>query len=291
MSEIEFVRLGFGPDFVEYQEAWDEQRRVHAARFADELPDTCLLLEHPPVYTAGRRTDPSERPLDGTPVIDVDRGGKITWHGPGQLVGYPIQKLPRPVDVVAHVRRLEEALIRTCAEFGLETSRVEGRSGVWVLGEPRQEGEQRPALGGLNLDFDPRVADDEFDPRLNGPEYAPSNAGQRREDRKIAAIGIRVAKGVTMHGFALNVNPDSTWFDKIIPCGIRDAGVTSLSYELGREVTIADVLPAAERHLRDILENAELKPRLVERAERAEAVPERTAAVPEAVPEAEKATA
>ncbi|MEU4995164.1 lipoyl(octanoyl) transferase LipB [Streptomyces sp. NPDC021622] len=272
MSEIEFVRLGFGPDSVEYQEAWDEQRRVHAARFADELPDTCLLLEHPPVYTAGRRTDPSERPLDGTPVIDVDRGGKITWHGPGQLVGYPIQKLPRPVDVVAHVRRLEEALIRTCAEFGLETSRVEGRSGVWVLGEPRQEGEQRPALGGLNLDFDPRVADDEFDPRLNGPEYAPSNAGQRREDRKIAAIGIRVAKGVTMHGFALNVNPDSTWFDKIIPCGIRDAGVTSLSYELGREVTIADVLPVAERHLRDILENAELKPRLIEKpAEQPEA--------------------
>ncbi|MFD6437250.1 lipoyl(octanoyl) transferase LipB [Streptomyces venezuelae] len=260
MSEFRFVRLGFGPDSVEYQEAWDEQRRVHAARFADEIPDTCLLLEHPPVYTAGRRTADSERPLDGTPVVDVDRGGKITWHGPGQLVGYPIQKLPRPVDVVAHVRRLEEALIRTCAEFGLATTRIEGRSGVWVLGDPV---EQRPALGGLSLDFDPRLQDDEFDARFNGPEYAPSNAGQRREDRKIAAIGIRVAKGVTMHGFALNVNPDNTWFDRIIPCGIRDAGVTSLSYELDREITIADVLPVAERHLRDVLENAELKPREV----------------------------
>jgi lipoyl(octanoyl) transferase len=285
VSEFQFVRLGFGPDAVEYHEAWDEQRRVHAARFADELPDTCLLLEHPPVYTAGRRTADSERPLDGTPVVDVDRGGKITWHGPGQLVGYPIQKLPRPVDVVAHVRRLEEALIRTCAEFGLETSRVEGRSGVWVLGDPVQ---QRPALGGLDLDFDPRLQDDEFDARFNGPEYAPSNAGQRREDRKIAAIGIRVAKGVTMHGFALNVNPDNTSFDKIIPCGIRDAGVTSISYELGREVTIADVLPVAEKHLREILENAELKPRAVEKAagpveKAAEKTVER--------PEAEKATA
>ena len=224
-------------------------------------PRHLLLLEHPPVYTAGRRTADDERPLDGTPVVDVDRGGKITWHGPGQLVGYPIQKLPRPVDVVAHVRRLEEALIRTCAEFGLETSRVEGRSGVWLLGEPRQAAAQHPLLGGLSLDFDPRLQDEEFDPRLNGPEYAPSNAGQRREDRKIAAIGIRVAKGVTMHGFALNVNPDNNWFDRIIPCGIRDAGVASLASELGRDVTIDEVLPVAERHLGDVLENAELKPR------------------------------
>ncbi|MGX2997655.1 lipoyl(octanoyl) transferase LipB [Streptomyces sp. JNUCC 64] len=260
MSELRFVRLGFGADAVEYQAAWDEQRRVHAARFADEVPDTCLLLEHPPVYTAGRRTEESERPLDGTPVIDVDRGGKITWHGPGQLVGYPILKLPRPVDVVAHVRRLEEALIRTCAAFGLETTRIEGRSGVWVLGDPV---DQRPAPGGLSLDFDPRLADEEFDPRLNGPEYAPSNAGQRREDRKIAAIGIRVAKGVTMHGFALNVNPDNTWFDRIVPCGIRDAGVASLSAELGREVTIADVLPVVERHLAEVLGDAVPLPREV----------------------------
>ncbi|MGW3652325.1 lipoyl(octanoyl) transferase LipB [Streptomyces sp. NPDC000878] len=274
MSELRFVRMGFGTEgadgtdvveYVDYQEAWDEQRRVHAARFADEIPDTCLLLEHPPVYTAGRRTEPSERPLDGTPVIDVDRGGKITWHGPGQLVGYPIQKLPRPVDVVAHVRRLEEALIRTCAEFGVEASRVEGRSGVWVLGDPV---ETRPAaaLGGLSLDLDPRLTDDEFDPRLNGPEYAPSNAGQRREDRKLAAIGIRVAKGVTMHGFSLNVNPDTVWFDRIIPCGIRDAGVASLASELGRDVTVGEVLPVVERQLRGVMEGAELRARVVERA-------------------------
>ncbi|KIF74146.1 octanoyltransferase [Streptomyces sp. 150FB] len=262
MSELRFVHLGFGEEAVDYLEAWQEQRRVHAARFADEIPDTCLLLEHPPVYTAGRRTADSERPLDGTPVVDVDRGGKITWHGPGQLVGYPILKLPRPVDVVAHVRRLEDALIRTATDFGVETTRVEGRSGVWVLGDPVEE---RAALGGLSLDFDPRVKDDEFDPRLNGPEYAPSNAGQRREDRKLAQIGIRVAKGVTMHGFSLNVNPDNTWFDKIVPCGIRDAGVTSLSYELGHDLTVGEVLPVVERHLRDVLEQAEPKPREIER--------------------------
>ncbi|MGW0394125.1 lipoyl(octanoyl) transferase LipB [Streptomyces sp. NPDC003042] len=268
MTELRFVHLGFGPESVEYTEAWEEQRRVHAARFADEIEDTCLLVEHLPVYTAGRRTDPSERPLDGTPVVDVDRGGKITWHGPGQLVGYPIMKLPRPVDVVAHVRRLEDALIRTAADFGLETTRVEGRSGVWVLGDPVEE---RPEIGGLSLDFtgpvqDLRIGDDDFDARLNGPEYAPSNAGQRREDRKLAAIGIRVAKGVTMHGFAINVNPDNTWFDRIVPCGIRDAGVTSLSYELGREITIAEVLPVVERHLKDVLEHAEPQPRQIEPA-------------------------
>ncbi|MGP3984400.1 lipoyl(octanoyl) transferase LipB [Streptomyces sp. KR80] len=278
--ELRFVHLGFGPDAVEYQEAWQEQRRVHAARFADEIPDTCLLLEHPPVYTAGRRTADSERPLDGTPVIDVDRGGKITWHGPGQLVGYPILKLPRPVDVVAHVRRLEEALILTCAEFGLETSRIEGRSGVWVLGAATgdtTEGaagspEQGQPLGGLTLDFASSPAsggqsggleDEEFDPRLSGPEYAPSNAGQRGADRKLAAIGIRVAKGVTMHGFALNCEPDNTWFDRIVPCGIRDAGVTSLSYELGRRVSVADVLPVVEKHLKEVLESAEPLPRAV----------------------------
>ncbi|MBM9505403.1 lipoyl(octanoyl) transferase LipB [Actinacidiphila acididurans] len=259
MSDLHFVHLGFGADAVEYQEAWQEQRRVHAARFTDEVPDTCLLLEHPPVYTAGRRTVDSERPLDGTPVIDVDRGGKITWHGPGQLVGYPILKLPRPVDVVAHVRRLEDALIRVCADFGLETTRVEGRSGVWVLGDPVE----RRGGSGLTLDFDPRLADEEFDPRLSGPEYAPSNAGQRGEDRKLAAIGIRVAKGVTMHGFSLNCNPDNTWFDRIVPCGIRDAGVTSLSAELGREVTVAEVLPVVEKHLTAVLTTAVPLPRAV----------------------------
>jgi lipoyl(octanoyl) transferase len=252
------VHLGFGADAVEYEEAWQEQRRVHAARFLDEVPDTCLLLEHPPVYTAGRRTADNERPLDGTPVVDVDRGGKITWHGPGQIVGYPILKLPRPVDVVAHVRRLEDALIRVAADFGVETSRVEGRSGVWVLGDPV---ETRP--GGLTLDFDPRLTDDEFDPRMNGPEYAPSNAGQRREDRKLAAIGIRVAKGVTMHGFALNCDPDNTWYDRIVPCGIRDAGVTSLSAELGRDVPVAEVLPVVEKHLTAVLTAAVPLPRAV----------------------------
>jgi lipoyl(octanoyl) transferase len=295
VSELRFVHLGFGAEAVEYEEAWQEQRRVHAARFADEIPDTLLLLEHPPVYTAGRRTADNERPLDGTPVIDVDRGGKITWHGPGQLVCYPIMKLPRPVDVVAHVRRLEEALIRTAADFGLETTRIEGRSGVWVLGDPvterrsrgaaqaegpdrgTREGHsaeaesrrsatdkaERPSPGGLSLDFDPRLTDEDFDPRLNGPEYAPSNAGQRREDRKLAAIGIRVAKGVTMHGFALNVNPDNTWFDRIVPCGIRDAGVTSLADELGQDITIAEVVPVAEKHLRAVMQSAEPLPRAV----------------------------
>ncbi|MFJ4875690.1 lipoyl(octanoyl) transferase LipB [Streptomyces sp. NPDC088745] len=298
MSELRFVRLGFGDEAVEYQEAWQKQREVHAARFEDAVPDTCLLLEHLPVYTAGRRTEDSERPLDGTPVVDVDRGGKITWHGPGQLVGYPIQKLPRPVDVVAHVRRLEEALIRTCAELGLETTRVEGRSGVWVLGDPTErrsrdaaqvggsergtseghpaeaesrrsatEGtERRSATGGLSLDFDPRLTDPEFDARLNGPEYAPSNAGQRREDRKLAAIGIRVAKGVTMHGFSLNVNPDNTWFDRIVPCGIRDAGVASLAGELGRDVTIEEVLPVVEKHLSAVMAESVPAPRAVEKA-------------------------
>ena len=272
MSELRFVRLGFGAEAVDYQLAWQEQRRVHAARFADEIPDTCLLLEHQPVYTAGRRTADSERPLDGTPVIDVDRGGKITWHGPGQLVGYPILKLPRPVYVVADVRRLEEALIRTCAEFGLETTRIEGRSGVWVLGESRQAGDGRPGgagpggadeFGGLSLDFDPRLHDEEFDARLFGPQYAPSNAGQRGEDRKLAAIGIRVAKGVTMHGFALNIDPDNTSFDRIVPCGIRDAGVTSVSRELGRNVPVREVLPVVEEQLRTVLLEQTALPRAV----------------------------
>jgi lipoyl(octanoyl) transferase len=265
VSELRIVRLGFGADAVEYETAWQEQRRVHAARFAEEIPDTCLLLEHTPVFTAGRRTEPSERPVDGTPVIDVDRGGKITWHGPGQLVGYPILKLPRPVDVIAHVRLLEEVMIHACADFGLETTRIEGRSGAWVLGATDGDSgaSGKSALGGLSLDFDPRTEDDEFDPRLSGPEYAPSNAGQRGEDRKIGAIGVRVSKGITMHGFALNCDPDNTWFDRIVPCGIRDAGVTSLSYELGRTVAVSDVLPVIEKHLREVLESAEPLPRAV----------------------------
>jgi lipoyl(octanoyl) transferase len=196
---------------VDYLSAWDEQRRVHEEVVAGSAPDTVLLLEHPSVYTAGKRTEPLDRPTDGTPVVDVDRGGKITWHGPGQLVGYPIMRLPEPVDVVAFVRRTEQLLIDTCAEFGVATRRIEGRSGAWIPADDR------------------------------GP------------DRKIGAIGIRVARGVTLHGFALNCDCDLAAFDRIVPCGIRDAGVTSLSAELGRPVTVADVLPVVERRLATLL--------------------------------------
>jgi lipoyl(octanoyl) transferase len=201
---LDIVRAGL----VEYTEAWAEQQRLHAARVAGTGPDTILLLEHPDVYTAGKRTEAWERPFDGTPVVDVDRGGKITWHGPGQLVGYPIVRLPNPRDVVAHVRRLESVLIDVCAARGLTAGRVEGRSGVWVPADDR------------------------------GP------------DRKVAAIGIRVAQGVAMHGFSLNCDPDLTAFERIVPCGIPDAGVTSLSRELGRPVTTADVIDLVEERLR-----------------------------------------
>jgi lipoyl(octanoyl) transferase len=195
------------PGVVDYLVAWDEQRRLHEAVLAGAQPDTVLLLEHPSVFTAGKRTEPADRPFDGTPVVDVDRGGKITWHGPGQLVGYPILKLPDPVDVVAYVRRTEQMLIDVCAEFGVTADRVEGRSGAWVRADDR------------------------------GP------------DRKVAAIGIRVAKGVTQHGFALNCDCDLSKVARFVPCGIRDSGVTSLTAELGRPVTVADVLPVVERHL------------------------------------------
>lgn len=191
--------VGLGADALDYMSAWDLQRQVHADVVAG-APDVVLLLEHPPVYTAGRRTEPLERPIDGTPVIDVDRGGKITWHGPGQIVGYPILRLPDPIDVVAHVRRIESMIIAVCAEFGVSTTRIDGRSGVWVRCDDR------------------------------GP------------DRKIAAIGIRVAEGVTMHGFAINCDCDLGWFDRIVPCGIRDAAVTSLSAELGRDVSVSETL-------------------------------------------------
>ncbi len=201
------VRAGTVP----YEQAWDRQRELHAAVVAGDAPDTALLLEHPCVYTAGRRTEAWERPLDGTPVVDVDRGGKITWHGPGQLVGYPIVRLPDPIDVVAHVRRMEAVLLEVCREFGVDAGRVPGRSGVWL------------------------PADD------------------TRPDRKIAAIGIRVAQGVTLHGFALNCNPDLTAFDRIVPCGISDAGVTSLAKELGCDVPVAQVLPVVEKHLPALL--------------------------------------
>ena len=210
-ADMRLEYLGFSPDFVDYQAAWDRQREVHAAVVAGDEPDTVLLLEHATVYTAGKRTEPHERPLDGTPVIDVDRGGKITWHGPGQLVGYPIVHLPSPVDVVAHVRRLEAMMIGVCAALGVVAGRIDGRSGVWI------------------------VADD------SGP------------DRKIGAIGIRVSQSVTMHGFALNCDCDLSWAQVIVPCGIADAGVTSLSKELRRDVAVAEVLPYVEKHLTDIL--------------------------------------
>ncbi|MFC0533900.1 lipoyl(octanoyl) transferase LipB [Phytohabitans kaempferiae] len=196
---------------IDYLAAWDEQRRLHEAVVTGAEPDTVLLLEHPSVYTAGKRTEPFDRPMDGTPVIDVDRGGKITWHGPGQVVGYPILKLPDPIDVVAYVRRTEQLLIDVCAEFGLATTRIEGRSGAWVRADDR------------------------------GP------------DRKVGAIGIRVSQGVTQHGFSLNCDCDLSVFDRIVPCGIRDAAVTSLTAELGREITVADVLPVVERHLPTLL--------------------------------------
>lgn len=204
---LAFEHVGFGADQVEYERAWALQRELHGRVVDGEAPDTVLLLEHPPVYTAGRRTARYERPVDGTPVVDVDRGGRITWHGPGQLVGYPIVRLVEPVDVVAYVRRLEEALIGVCEEYGLAAVRVEGRTGVWL----------------------------------------PADDGHR--ERKIAAIGIRVARGVAMHGFALNCDPDLSWFAKIVPCGIDDADVTSLSAELGRDVPVLEVLPVVERHL------------------------------------------
>jgi lipoyl(octanoyl) transferase len=210
VGELQMIRAGLVP----YEQAWARQREIHAQVVAGTAPDTALLLEHPPVYTAGKRTEAWERPSDGTPVIDVDRGGKITWHGPGQLVGYPIVRLPDPVDVVAYVRRMERVLVEVCAEMGLAAGQVEGRSGVWLPAD-----EHRPA-------------------------------------RKIAAIGIRVAQGVTLHGFALNCNPDLSWFDRIVPCGISDAGVTSLSKEIGRDVPVAAVLPVVERHLPGLLAGA-----------------------------------
>ena len=187
------VRLGLGARTVEYNAGWELQRQIHERRVAGDAGDCCLLLEHDPVYTAGKRTRPEDRPAPGmaaAPVVDVDRGGRITWHGPGQLVGYPIIALNEPVDVIAYVRALEEAMIRTCADFGVTAARVEGRSGAWVT-------------------------------------------GGNRPDRKVGAIGIRVSRGVTMHGIALNCDNDLSWYGTFVPCGISDAGVTSLTAEAG----------------------------------------------------------
>lgn len=194
---------------VEYEAAWDLQRNLHQKVAAGELENTLLLLEHSPIFTAGRRTINSERPIDGSKVIDVDRGGKITFHGPGQIVGYPIVKLREPENVVGFVREIELALIDFCISLRIPAERYCERSGVWI----------RDGKG----------------------------------DRKIAAIGIRVAKGVTMHGFAININPDLSYFNRIIPCGIPDAGVTSLSRELGREVSISEVLPSLIERISEAL--------------------------------------
>ena len=196
---IEISRAGL----VEYEQALAMQRQFHQEVVAGTRPNSLVLLEHPSVFTAGKRTQDFERPTDGTPVIDVDRGGRITWHGPGQLVGYPIVKLLKPTELVGFVRTLESALIEICSHFGIESQRVEGRSGVWICDETGE--------------------------------------------RKIAAIGIRVASGVTMHGFALNVSPDLTAFEQIVPCGIDDAAVTSMARELGREISIPEVASIVEK--------------------------------------------
>ena len=196
---------------VDYRVAWQLQRELADARVAGAA-DTLLLLEHPSVYTAGRRTLAHERPSDGTPVVDTDRGGKITWHGPGQLVGYPIVTLAEPLDVVNYVRRIEESLIKVCADLGLDVGRIDGRSGVWV-----------PAGGG-------------------------------RPARKLAAIGVRVSRATTLHGFALNCDCDLDAFGRIVPCGITDAGVTSVSAELGRQVSVEDVRSAVAEAVCDALD-------------------------------------
>jgi lipoyl(octanoyl) transferase len=210
---VRFVNLGIGERLVDYHEAWALQRSTHAAVGSGEQEDTVLLVEHESVYTAGKRTAAWDRPMDGTPVVDVDRGGRITWHGPGQLVGYPIVRLAEPIDVVHYVHALEQTIIDLCADLGLDAIRVDGRSGVWF------------------------AADDV------------------RRERKVAAIGVRVAKGVTMHGFALNCDSDLDQFGRIVPCGIPDADVTSLSNELGRRVTIADVLEDTCAYLESALQD------------------------------------
>ena len=202
---LDFVVAGLSANSVPYSEGLSLQRAVHQAVVSGQRPDTVILLEHDPVYTAGKRTSPDERPTDGTPVVDVDRGGKITWHGPGQLVGYPILRLPEPIDVVGYVRRLEGILIDVLAEFGVDGRRVDGRSGVWIVGDGRED--------------------------------------------KIAAIGIRVEGGVTMHGFALNCSNSLEPYDRIVACGIRDAGVTTMSRVLGRTVDPAEVVEAVQRRL------------------------------------------
>ena len=204
----DFINVGLAPNFVDYNDAWRLQREIHSEVVSGSRADTVLLLEHSSVFTAGKRTEDDERPTDGTPVVDVDRGGKLTWHGPGQLVGYPIMKLPNPIDVVGYVRWLEQVLIETIADFGLQTERVAGRSGVWVAVEGGHE--------------------------------------------KVAAIGIRVAEHTTMHGFALNCNNSLDAYDTIVACGIRDAKTTTISRQIGREVTPAMAAEVIKMKLREI---------------------------------------
>ena len=212
LSETKEELLAIAPQrlgLIDYEQALTIQRKVHQEVVEELSPNTLILLQHPPVFTAGRRTLDSERPIDGSKVIDVDRGGKITFHGPGQIVGYPIVKLKKANDVVGFVRQLEKALIQICQEFNIKGQTYCERSGVWVRDE--------------------------------------------RGDRKIAAIGIRVAKGVTMHGFALNVNPDLSYFDRIIPCGIADAQVTSMEKELNRSIALDEVLEVVETRMKQSL--------------------------------------
>jgi lipoyl(octanoyl) transferase len=204
-AQLLIEKWGFGTEAVEYQSAWDRQKLLHQKVVEGTQQNVVALLEHQSVYTAGRSTQSSDRPKNEAKVFDIDRGGRITWHGPGQLVGYPIMRLPDPIDIVAHVRRIELLLIETCREFGITANQITGRSGVWIT-----------------------------------TSSVP---------KKIAAIGIRVAKRVTMHGFAINCNNDLKPFNEIVPCGLADAEVTSLSAELGREVQITEVLPIIERQL------------------------------------------
>ncbi len=279
--EIEHLGLADGRR-IDYQWAWDYQREVHARVATGELPARVLLLEHEPVYTAGRQTLPEERPFDGTPVIDVDRGGKITWHGPGQLVGYPIVRLPSRVGVVDHVRRMEQAVIDLLAELGIAAGRVEGRTGVWLPAVPsrpvttsaagiwdadpaRAERPAPDAAARLIPDGRPAPAVDSAPDHRAVPAAAPSAApvppslrnviaAPARPERKICAIGIRVARRTTMHGFAVNVTNSTAAFENIIPCGISDAGVTSIAAELGAAPSLPELAAQLTPHLRRCLD-------------------------------------
>lgn len=209
---IDVLEAGFAPHTVPYREGWELQRRIHADVVADDRNETLILLEHDAVFTAGSRTEDGERPRSSdTPVIDVDRGGKITWHGPGQLIGYPIMRVADRGDAVACVRSIEQLLIDLIAPLGVAGVRVEGRSGVWV---ERENG----------------TAD------------------------KIAAIGMRVSRGVTMHGFALNCNHSLAPYDEIVACGIRDAGVTTIARETGSDISPTDLAGTTASAFRNTFE-------------------------------------